>query len=74
MGVWVQVYYSGLELNIVLEVEKKLIFHAGLSDVKCINPNVKEMCYGEHILMISWILYRMNITTMSRTYSYFHSV
>lgn len=34
MGVWIQVYYSGLELHIVLEIEKKLIFHAGLSEVK----------------------------------------
>ena len=74
MGVWIQVYYSGLELHTVLEVEKKLIFHAGLSEVKYKSKNVKEMCCGEHILMISWILYRMNITTMSRTYSYFHSV
>ena len=34
MEVWIQVYYSGLELHIVLEIEKKLIFHADLSEVK----------------------------------------
>ena len=53
MGVWIQVYYSGLELHIVLEVGKKLIFHASLSGVKCIDPDVREMCYKGYILMAS---------------------